>query len=249
MMEQQQKFEVDNQSLRAELERQREITDGLVKALNKHNTWLSPSNCAEAKLSGIYETVLPNFISQPFKVACDALTHGGGWTVILRRLGGSVNFYRNWNQYKTGFGDLGGEFFLGLDKIYALTAERKQELLVVLEDFNGVEVFESYDAFAIGNEDQQYALHTLGKASGSAGDSLRRQEGQKFTTYDRDNDINVDINCAQEFTAAWWYEKCHDSHLLGKYNEPAWGKGVNWDTFRGPRYSLKKAVMMIRPKK
>jgi len=61
-------------------------------------------------------------------VACDAKTQGGGWTKILSRMDGSVDFYRNWNTYKNGFGDLDGEFFLGLDKIHALTAEFSQHL-------------------------------------------------------------------------------------------------------------------------
>ncbi|XP_034473712.1 fibrinogen C domain-containing protein 1-like isoform X2 [Drosophila innubila] len=242
MMEQQQKFEVDNQSLRAEIERQREILD-------KYNTWLNISTCSEAKFSGIYETQVSNFSSQPFKVACDALTHGGGWTVILKRMDGSVNFYRNWTEYKTGFGDLDGEFFLGLDKIHALTEARKQELLVVLEDFEGVEAFESYDAFAIGNEDQQYVLHTLGKANGTAGDALNNQRGMKFSTFDRKNDESDSTGCAIVFTGAWWYKNCHDSNLAGKYKDNTYGKGVIWQQFRGNQYSLKKAVMLIRPAK
>ncbi|KAH8262885.1 hypothetical protein KR044_001315, partial [Drosophila immigrans] len=113
---------------------------------------------------------------------------GGGWTIILSRMDGSVDFYRNWDAYKKGFGDLDGEFFLGLDKIHALTADFSQELLVVLEDFEGNEVFEKYDKFAIGDEDDDYALHTLGMASGTAGDSLRMNHRQKFSTFDRDND-------------------------------------------------------------
>ncbi|XP_034474211.1 ryncolin-4-like [Drosophila innubila] len=218
-----------------------ETLDGVLKGLDK-------PHCTDANSSGIYDIVISNFSDEPFKVACDAETQGGGWTIILRRMDGSENFYRNWTEYKNGFGDLGGEFFLGLEKIHALTNEREQELLVVVEDFKGIEAFERYDDFAIGNEDQKYKLHTLGKASGTAGDSLRRQEGQKFSTYDQDNDIH-DESCAKKFTGAWWYQKCHNSHLAGKYNDNSFGIGVNWDAFRGPRYSLKKAMMMIRPKK
>lgn len=166
-------------------------------------------NCANSKHSGVYEILVPNYSNQPFKVACDATTQGGGWTVILSRLDGSVDFYRSWNTYKKGFGDLDGEFFLGLDKIHALTAEYSQEMLVVFEDFEGKETFEVYDKFAIGDEDEQYALHTLGAAHGTAGDSLRRQHGMRFSTYDRDNDIH-EKNCAVLFTGAWWYKDCHD---------------------------------------
>ncbi|XP_034489489.1 microfibril-associated glycoprotein 4-like isoform X2 [Drosophila innubila] len=118
---------------------------------------------------------------------------------------GSVNFSRTWTEYKNGFGDLNGEFFMGLDKIHAITAERRQELLVLFEDFEGNKTFEKYDEFAIGNESQQYELHTLGKASGTAGDSLSYHRGRKFSTFDRDNDGLSDTNCAQLFTGAWWY--------------------------------------------
>ncbi|XP_034490318.1 ficolin-1-like [Drosophila innubila] len=146
------------------------------------------------------------------------------------------------------FGVLGAEFFLGLDKIHALTAERSQELLVLLEDFEGEERFELYDRFAIGDEDEQYILHTLGKATGTAGDSLSEHRGMKFTTYDRDNDNSTGGNCAIYSTGAWWYNNCHKSNLAGKYKDNSWAVGINWSTYKGFLYSLKRAVMMIRPR-
>ncbi|XP_034473667.1 ficolin-2-like [Drosophila innubila] len=162
---------------------------------------------------------------------------------------GSVDFYRNWNTYRKGFGEPDGEFFMGLDKIHAMTAERSQELLVLLEDFEGNQRYEMYDRFAIGGEDESYLLHTLGKASGTAGDSLFWHEGMKFTTFDRDNDAWKEGNCAELRTAAWWYNNCHTSHLTGKYNDTTHGKGIIWFRFHNHDYSLKKAQMMIRPRK
>lgn len=102
-----------------------------------------------------------------------------------------------------------GEFFLGLDKIHALTAEKNQELLFLLEDYDGNEKFEFYEKFAKENEHESYKLHTLGKANGTAGDSFRAQFGQKFSTFDRDNDPDMSRNCAVSFTGAWWYRACH----------------------------------------
>ncbi|XP_034474208.1 ficolin-1-like [Drosophila innubila] len=164
-------------------------------------------------------------------------------------MNGAVDFQRNWNEYKHGFGDLNSEFFLGLEKTHELTADISQELLVILEDHNGNEAFETYEEFGIGNGDQQYVLHTLGRANGTANDSLSYHRGMQFTTFDVDNDRHFSINCAEKFSGGWWYNSCQDSKLTGKYADHNVGMGVNWYAFRGAEYSLKRAVMMIRPRK
>ncbi|XP_065354611.1 ryncolin-4-like [Calliphora vicina] len=207
-------------------------------------------NCAEAtsctQRSGIYKILLEKFNSEPFLVECDAKTNGGGWILIQRRQDGSVDFYREWAEYQKGFGKIDGEFFIGLDKLHALTNYNgAQELLVVLEDKNEIK-HAKYSNFVIGNEHQLYALQHLGDYSGNAGDSLIGQLGMKFTTRDQDNDIHGTLNCAQEFLGAWWYNKCHASNLNGKYGDTRYGKGVIWNSFRGINGSIKHVTMMIR---
>lgn len=117
-----------------------------------------------------------------------------------------------------------------------------------LRDSLGTVNSEYYEKFAIGDEEESYALRTLGKASGNAGDSLRTHHGMKFSTYNRDNDRDK-RNCAETFTGAWWYRDCHDSNLAGVYNDNSPGKGINWRSFRGTDYSLQYAAMLIRPRK
>ena len=72
-----------------------------------------------------------------FDAVFDQTTAGGGWTVFQKRLDGSVYFYHSWNYYKHGFGNLNGEFWLGLDKIHRLTSDNNSILCVELEDFEG----------------------------------------------------------------------------------------------------------------
>ena len=68
--------------------------------------------------------------------------------MFQKRLDGSVDFYRGWNDYKHGFGNLNGEFWLGLDKIHRLTKERSK-LRVDLEDLDYQTAYAEYDSFVM----------------------------------------------------------------------------------------------------
>ena len=182
-----------------------------------------------------------------FNVYCDMRTDGGGWTVFQRRKDGSVDFYRGWNDYKSGFGQLTGEFWLGNDKIHRLTAARPCSLRVELEDWDGVRVYAKYGNFSIGDEHAQYRLE-VGSYSGTAGDSLASHNGMAFSTKDRENDRHGRVNCATYWTGAWWYNICHLSHLNGKYlGNIIYDSGVTWYHFKRNYLSLKFAEMKLRP--
>ena len=91
--------------------------------------------------------------------------------MFQRRQDGSVDFYRGWNDYKSGFGQLTAEFWLGNDRIHRLTAARPSTLRVELEDWNGVRVYAKYGKFKVGDEQAKYRLE-VGSYSGTAGDSI-----------------------------------------------------------------------------
>ena len=87
--------------------------------------------------------------------------------MIQKRLDGSVDFYLGWDDYKRGFGNLSGEFWLGLDKIHRLTKEESR-LRVDLEDFNGTTAYAEYSLFSVADEGSNYSL-TLGTYNGEHG--------------------------------------------------------------------------------
>ena len=117
---------------------------------------------AGKRKSGVYSIDPDN--TGAFDVYCDQTTAGGGWTVFQKRLDGSVDFYRGWDAYKRGFGNLNGEFWLGLDKIYRLTKERSR-LHVDLEETTGKTAYAEYDFFGVASERSKYKL-SLGTYSG-----------------------------------------------------------------------------------
>lgn len=84
---------------------------------------LKNCNVLGNNISGIYE-ILPTHSKARFFVLCDMETWGGGWTHIQKRFDGSQDFTLPWRDYKFGFGDLEGEFWLGLQNIYLLSGNK-----------------------------------------------------------------------------------------------------------------------------
>ena len=125
-------------------------------------------NCADLYEKGIKENGVYQIDPDgkgSFKVLCDMTTSGGGWTVFQRRLDGSVDFYRGWQDYKNGFGDVNGEFWLGLEKIHRLTTAARNELRIDMEDTSGNQTNAEYDLFGVSSEKLKYKLR-LGTYTG-----------------------------------------------------------------------------------
>ena len=153
-------------------------------------------------------------------------TDGGGWTVFQRRKDGSVDFNRNWTDYEYGFGDLNGEFWLGLSKTHRLTKKRSNSLRVDLGDLQK-KAYALYPTFSVGNSASKYTL-TIEGYSGTAGDSLDPHNGLKFSTKDEDND-EFSGNCAISYYGGWWFKDCGSSSLNNGYqNYIYWSK---WNGF------------------
>ncbi|XP_034666298.1 ficolin-2-like [Drosophila subobscura] len=174
-----------------------------------------------------------------------------GWTVIQRRFDGSVEFNRNWRDYRDGFGDPRGEFFIGLKKLHMMTAADPQELYIDLGDVDGTYRHAKYDNFIVGSEEESFVLKSLGNYSGNAGDSLREHEKEKFATDDRDSPNK----CVHSYDGPWWFNgsSCGKSSLNGKYFKEGIADGRNgiswghWNMF-DYKLSLTFVKMTIRPR-
>ena len=112
------------------------------------------------KTDGVY-TIEPDGLGA-FKVRCDMTTSGGGWTIFQRRVDGSVDFYLGWKDYREGFGNLSGEFWLGLDKIHRLSKSGENVLRVDLEGWKNETGYAKYSTFQVANEEDRFRLTVAG---------------------------------------------------------------------------------------
>ncbi|XP_056364166.1 angiopoietin-related protein 7 isoform X2 [Oenanthe melanoleuca] len=202
------------------------------------------------RISGVYKLPPDEFLGIPdLEVFCDMETDGGGWTVIQRRKVGLTSFNRDWKQYREGFGNIRGDFWLGNENIYRLS-RRPTVLRVELEDWEGNTRYAQYRQFTLSNEINSYRLF-VGNYSGNTGrDSLRYHNNTAFSTKDKDNDKCVD-DCAQFRKGGYWYNCCTDSNLNGVYYRKGEHTksmdGITWYGWHGSTYSLKRVEMKIRP--
>ncbi|XP_051893533.1 angiopoietin-related protein 4 [Pristis pectinata] len=189
--------------------------------------------------------------SQSFEVFCQ-MTHEGGWTVIQRRMDGSVDFDRLWQAYKDGFGNLTGEFWLGLEKLYTITRQGSYLLRIELEDWENHTEYTEYP-FSLGSEATDYTMTLKSPISGNLKNAISESSGLRFSTRDQDHDLKFNMSCAKHLTGGWWFTTCGQANLNGKYfaNKPQQRRerkqGIFWKPWKGRNYPLKTTTMMIRP--
>ncbi|RUS91841.1 hypothetical protein EGW08_000412 [Elysia chlorotica] len=85
---------------------------------------LQPKDCYKGMSAAVSLASSPYAVIQPSQknnltvpVLCDTFTDGGGWIVFQRRATGDVDFYRDWQEYKQGFGSLDTDFSMLLNEV------------------------------------------------------------------------------------------------------------------------------------
>uniref|UniRef100_A0A3B4A322 Fibrinogen C-terminal domain-containing protein n=1 Tax=Periophthalmus magnuspinnatus TaxID=409849 RepID=A0A3B4A322_9GOBI len=205
-----------------------------------------PADCSELfnqgeRVSGVY--VINPGTSEPFMAFCDMTT---GETVIQRRTDGSINFDQNWEKYESGFGDLQGEFWLGLSRIHSLSVQGNSVLHIHLEECKQLRRVFEY-RFALEGPQSNYTIH-LSPLSHDLPDVMGNQTNTTFSTKDRGNGKQHHHNCIQD-TGGWWFHPCGGTNLNGKYfksrRRPGQKRGIQWRAGRRGSSSLKFTQMSV----
>ena len=178
------------------------------------------SNNYNVKSSGVY--TIANFCGvkcSHTRVYCDTSSGGGGWTVIQRRKDGSVEFKnRDWVEYEDGFGNLHGEFWIGLRSMHCLTSQGNWELRIDYQLKNGTKSYLHYNKFAVGSAEDQYPLNISEFDRIGLTDPFYTHvlNGMKFSSRDQDNDSTSFLNCGSSF-GGWWHRSCNRIALNHAY--------------------------------
>ncbi|KAM9326879.1 angiopoietin-related protein 3 [Gastrophryne carolinensis] len=210
-----------------------------------------PRDCSDLfnrgeRTSGIY--VIRPSNGTEFRVFCE-MTQDSAWTVIQRRTDGSVEFNQTWEDYSDGFGNLNGEFWLGLKRIYSLTQQADYILHIELQDWKYNTRFVEY-LFTLGNQDTSYTIQ-LSQILGNIPSALPEYTPLPFSTSDHHSQH---LKCPSEtLSGGWWKATCGGTNLNGKYMKPKSrgkgerrrGQGLYWKPEKGRIYSLRSTKMML----
>lgn len=190
--------------------------------------------------------IQPSALSCSAKVWCDMETDGGGWTTFQRRMDGTENFFRNWTDYRDGFGVVSREFWLGNNNLFLLTNQKQYELRVDLWDFNHRYAYAKYKHFKVEGERDLFRIH-VSTYSGTARNGLYLHNFALFSTIDRDNDKHTFVNCAEKWDGGWWFTSCGSTYLNGRYHRKSnvRQRGIMWNSWKYEQ--LMHSEMKIRP--
>jgi len=155
--------------------------------------------------------------------------------LIQQNVEGSDFFNRSWAEFKVGFNDSRGNYWLGNELLNQLTRRKPYKLRVDLETLNGSWYYAQYGAFVVYSEAVGYKL-VVSVYSGNAGDAFSYHNNMMFTTYDRDNDPWNNSNpiyknnCAVFNGGGFWHRGCSHARVNGVHSR---GENFKWYSHSG----------------
>ena len=163
--------------------------------------------------------------------------------LIQHNVNASCGFRKSWNEFRDGFSNSDGTFWLGNDNIHRMTSNATCQLYLRISMEKNVVQYGLYSTFSVGENSTGYKISI--QAQGSSGnltyDALPNRNGQRFSTYDNDEDGDQGNNCASVFQGGWWFTtgptvamagfngSCGDSNVNGGPSKFVWYDGKKTD--------------------
>ena len=200
--------------------------------------------------TGVYEVQWAGRMTK--RVRCNMDLEGGGWTVFHRRfLPFTQDFAKEWSDFKTGFGDVSDQFWLGNDFLHEMTTtatSQKHYVMVYGKKEDGTEAISKYGSFYIENDENFYrmnfnntllsGIHSL--KDNSKIDNRKDNNGMAFSTKDKDNDLIEDKSCVNYYeTGAFWLNKCSNIYTSSTVK-------LRWAQFNSDNPLAELSVMVKR---
>ncbi|KAK6186482.1 hypothetical protein SNE40_008512 [Patella caerulea] len=171
------------------------------------------SGCQELYDSGVggFNNVLiqPTPGGQPLPVYCSYIKS----VIMTHHKSHPFSFNRTWDEYVNGFMEDEYRVWIGLETLHQITKHIPHQILTILigmqynhDTWWGLSA--EYADFKVGNRSTHYAItysSYIPRTSNILGDTLNGLNGSSFSTYDRDNDGNANINCALQYAGGWWF--------------------------------------------
>ncbi|CAH1792723.1 unnamed protein product [Owenia fusiformis] len=156
----------------------------------------------------------------------------GQWLVVAHRFDGSIDFNRTWNEYKAGFGNISGEFFIGLQALFRLTLRNTFMVRFEMINNSGIMIYLENDGFTISDEHDRFRFSVHDFWENRRNGSFAYMPNTRFSTWDNDN--NHDISCVQQTGGPFWH-----SHSADKCD-------TTWPSYIFGQFKFKDMKMMIK---
>jgi len=124
--------------------------------------------------------------------------------LVQQHVGASPFFNATWNELLVERGSPASDYWIGLERLHALTRDDKCSLRIDMNVVGGSTLWTEYSTFILRAESTDYSLNVSGH-SGSVGDAMFAHSGMRFSTRDRPNDLDPNNNVALIRGGAWWY--------------------------------------------
>jgi len=149
--------------------------------------------------------------------------------LIQQSVDGSTTFFnRSWAEFKVGFNDSIGDYWLGNELLSQLTVSGRYKLNFDLQSRSNTSNWyhAEYSTFRVLTESSNYRLYVAGYSGNAGFDALIYHNGAMFSTYDRDNDQSSSVNCAARQGGGFWHKACANCEVnsprVGGYDEFSW---------------------------